>query len=83
MNIVTMIAELDPYTLDHVNDSIKEGYHSGELCISIPNSDDVLYGWWNLKESATKGYCHIVYKVNEIETLEEEYKKITQESEAE
>ena len=64
MNIVTMIAEVDPHTIDHVVNLIKQGYTSGELHISLANSEETVNGWWHKVEDAS-----ITFKVADAARL--------------
>ena len=79
---MTMISELDPYTMDHVSDQIKNGYSQGDLCISIPGSDEVLDGWWGLKRPEVKqdgvvcDYDYLVFIVDDMDRLVAEYNKL-------
>ena len=67
-NIITMIAELDPNTIDHVMELIKEGNTSGELSICLQVLDVCFCTslWWAWKEFATKVE---VLEVSDLATL--------------
>jgi|ETNvirnome_2_300_1030623.scaffolds.fasta_scaffold02788_4 hypothetical protein len=47
-NIIEIVSQVDPSTMDHVNNMIQDGYNEGELNISLPN-DEELHGWWSIQ----------------------------------
>lgn len=41
--------ELDECDIEHIENMIKEGYSSGELCQHNSNTDEEYRGWWGIK----------------------------------
>lgn len=40
---------LDETSEDHIEAMIKEGYNQGELCVSVPDSEEEFRGWWSIE----------------------------------
>lgn len=40
--------ELDESTIEHIENLIKEGYSSGELCVASDDQETEFRGWWNI-----------------------------------
>ena len=73
-----MVSQLDPYTIEHVNKLVCDNYNSGELNISLPDSDNTIYGWWHLGNSTPgpKAYPNsLTFSVEDIDSLQNAYDK--------
>lgn len=40
--------ELSECDIDHIEKSIKDEYHQGELCQLDPTTDEEVRGWWKI-----------------------------------
>ena len=75
-NIYKMVSKLDPYAVEHVNKSVCEDFNSGELYISLPDSDNTMYGWWHLGKSNPGPNANPDSLTFRVEYKKEYYEKI-------
>lgn len=76
MNIIKMLTDIDPSTLDHINGLIGEGRIQGSYYVTLSNTNEVLRGWWSLEGSDTRGTASIKFEISDIDKLEKNYKSI-------
>ena len=79
-NIIKIVSLIDPSTMDYVNDRLQEGYNSGELNISLPDTDQTIRGSWELQYNPSTKFNNCLsfnlLNQNDYDKLEDSFKSI-------